>query len=71
MDETRGAIFAAALALPEQERLALAQQLLESLSPAADELREDVLAAELGRRDAEVEGGTASLIRRADLRTEE
>ena len=50
-------IFAAALALPEAERLRLAEQLLDTLPPEAEDLSDEEFFAELERRRAEVEQG--------------
>ena len=47
------AILSAALALPEAERILLAEQLLEALSPEAESCTEEEFAAELDRRSAE------------------
>jgi putative addiction module component (TIGR02574 family) len=71
VDEKGQAIFVAALALPEHERTELVQRLLETLSPAADEITDEALALELERRESEVENGTAGLVRWSDLRAEE
>jgi putative addiction module component (TIGR02574 family) len=47
-------ILTAALALPETERLWLAERLMETLPPELDEMTDDELFAELERRRAEV-----------------
>ena len=49
------AIYQAALALPDAERLQLAERLMESLSPTEDNLGEGEFVAELDRRFAEIE----------------
>lgn len=51
------AIIEAALALPEAERVVLLERLLQDLSPPADEVPEETLAAELDSRRAAVEQG--------------
>jgi putative addiction module component (TIGR02574 family) len=48
-------IYQAALALPDAERLKLAERLMESLPPSEDELGECEFVAELDRRFAEIE----------------
>ena len=53
-DETQR-LLTAALALPETERLWLAERLMETLPPDVDEMTDDELYAELERRRAEVE----------------
>jgi putative addiction module component (TIGR02574 family) len=53
MDPKSQAILDAALALPEPDRIAIAQTLWETLSPAADEMTDDEFAAELDRRSEE------------------
>jgi putative addiction module component (TIGR02574 family) len=52
-------IVEAALRLPERQRAEIVQELLASLSPDEVELVEDAWAAELDRRLAEFEAGTA------------
>jgi len=54
MDASTKTVFDAALALPEAERAALADQLLASLSPDGD-MDEEELTAELERRASEFE----------------
>jgi putative addiction module component (TIGR02574 family) len=54
MDASTKTVFDAALALPETERAALAEQLLASLSRDGDTDDEE-LTAELERRAAELE----------------
>jgi putative addiction module component (TIGR02574 family) len=65
------AVFDAALALPEAERALLAERLLESLSPEPDELTDDELLAELERRSADFEHGTADAIPWSELKKED
>ena len=56
-------ILAAALALPEAERRALVERLAESLPDEYDDSFSDPdFQAELDRREAEIEAGTAKLI---------
>jgi putative addiction module component (TIGR02574 family) len=62
------AILDAALALPEAERFALVEQLLEVLSPGPNELSDDELLAELERRRAEVRAGTAKGVPWSELK---
>ena len=64
-------IFDAALALPEKERAALAQLLLESLSEDQEDITEEELLAELDRRSADLERGTADAVPWSDLRDQE
>ncbi len=65
------AIFDAALALPEAERAALAERLLESLSSELDGLSEAEWLVELERRSADFERGTAEAISWSELKQEE
>jgi putative addiction module component (TIGR02574 family) len=62
MTASNQAVFDAALALPADERALLVERLLETLSPAEDELTDDELAAELDRRRDEIERGAATPI---------
>lgn len=64
-------IFDAALALPDAERTVLAELLLESLSPDADEYNDEELLAELDRRRAEVEQHIVKPIPWSQVRLEE
>lgn len=52
-------ILGAVLSLQEEEQLLLVEQLLDRLSPEADESEADDLAAELERRRADFARGTA------------
>ncbi len=54
MNNHHQAIIDAALALPEPERALLTERLLESFSPAIDEVSDEELFAELNRRRAEM-----------------
>jgi len=58
-----------ALALPEEERAELARDLVASLDGAADVDAIDQWDAELLRRLAEVEAGTAVLLSREEFRS--
>ncbi len=49
------------LTLPVESRASLAQALIESLDNAIDEDAESLWAEEIGRRDAEIRAGTATL----------
>jgi putative addiction module component (TIGR02574 family) len=69
-DETRS-VFDAALALPEKDRAALAQLLLESLSEMQEDVSDDELLAELERRSAEADRGAADAVPWSELRDEE
>jgi putative addiction module component (TIGR02574 family) len=65
------AILDAALALPEVERAALAERLLESLSPEPDPASNEEFATELDRRRDEIEQGLMKPIPWSDVRLEE
>jgi putative addiction module component (TIGR02574 family) len=67
---SRKEILSAALTLPERERVYLVEDLLESITPAADELDEEAFLAEVARRSDEVEKGTAELVPWSVLRDE-
>ena len=56
-----------ALNLPEPDRAELAQQLLASLDGAPDPGVEEAWDAEIRRRLAEIDAGTAKLIDRAEF----
>jgi len=56
-----------ALNLPEPDRAELAQQLLASLDGAPDPGVEEAWDAEIRRRLAEIDAGTAQLIDRAEF----
>lgn len=64
------AITTQALALPERDRIALVERLLDSLGPASDTLNEDAFRAEITRRSDEVDQGTAELIPWSELKRE-
>ena len=49
------AVFDAALALPETERMLLVERLLDSLPADVDDLNDEELLAELDRRRAEIQ----------------
>jgi putative addiction module component (TIGR02574 family) len=65
------AVFDAALALPDTERLLLAEQLLQTLPSSADELSDEELFAELERRRADFEQDPASAISATELLKDE
>jgi putative addiction module component (TIGR02574 family) len=71
MDKSRESLLAAAIALPESERVEFVERMLETLSPAMNEVSDEALAAELERRAADVANGTAGLIPWSALRSEE
>ena len=71
MPRSSQAIFEAALALPEAERALLVERLLESLPPELEALTDDELGAELERRSADFERGTADAIPWSELMKEE
>lgn len=62
MSDETDRLLAAALALPEEERIRLVERLLESLPPEGGAETEEEFAAELERRAAEVAAGTADAI---------
>jgi putative addiction module component (TIGR02574 family) len=57
-----------ALALPTEERAALAATLLDSLDPDLDEDAEAALAIEVNRRVAELDSGAVKTIPWAEVR---
>ena len=57
-----------ALRLPETERAELARELVKSLDAPADNDAAEAWEKELLRRLAEIDGGTAKLIDREELR---
>ena len=63
-------IMGAVMALQDEERLLLVEELLEQLSPESNELTDDDLGAELERRKADFDHGTASGIPWSVLREE-
>ena len=71
MTATTQTVFEAAMALPEQERLLLVERILDELSPDADALDDDELAAELNRRRRDFELGTADPVTWSQLQAEE
>jgi len=54
-------LLSSALALPESERLELAEALLAACEPPPPDLTGDAWLAELRRRSAEIEAGQADL----------
>jgi putative addiction module component (TIGR02574 family) len=65
------ALFKAALALPEEERAILADQLWSSLSLDKDGVSDDQLFAELERRHEEAENDPSATVSWSDLEKEE
>jgi putative addiction module component (TIGR02574 family) len=61
-------IVAAALDLPERQRAEVVQELLASLSPDAENLLDDLWAAELDRRSAEWQSGEVEATPWAELK---
>ncbi len=64
-------ILGAVLSLQEEEQLLVVEQLLDRLSPEADDLEADDLAVELERRQADFSRGTAEEIPWSVLREED
>jgi putative addiction module component (TIGR02574 family) len=71
MPSSNQAIFEAALALPEAERALLVERLLESLPQEQEELTDDEWVAELERRSADFQRGTADAIPWSELKQED
>jgi putative addiction module component (TIGR02574 family) len=65
---TLNKIRAEALSLPDDERAELAHDLIASLDAPADADTIDAWDAEISRRVAEIDAGTAKLVDRAELR---
>ena len=63
-------IFEAALALSENDRIRLVEQLLETLGPETDGVDEADFVAELSRRSDEIEQGKAELVPWSELKNE-
>jgi putative addiction module component (TIGR02574 family) len=61
MSPTAEQLLTAALALPESERLELAEALLAASEPPAPDPTGDAWLAELRRRTAEIDAGQATL----------
>jgi putative addiction module component (TIGR02574 family) len=61
MSPTAEQLLTSALALPESERLELAEALLAVSEPPAPETTGDAWLAELQRRSAEIDAGEAAL----------
>jgi putative addiction module component (TIGR02574 family) len=59
-------VLAEALDLPVRERLRIATALLRSVDPEEDDDAAEAWVAELNRRSASIENGTAQLIDAAD-----
>lgn len=68
MGSTLGKIRSEALSLPESERAELAHSLVASLGAPADSDAESAWDAEILRRLAEIDSGTAELIDREEFR---
>jgi putative addiction module component (TIGR02574 family) len=64
-------ILRAAMALPDSERLLLAEELLEASSPEADPCTEEEFAADLDRRAAECVRDPSIAIPLSDLLRED
>lgn len=64
------AVFEAALALPEDERIRLVERLLETLGPETDQVDEKSFIAELHRRSAEIDQGNAELVPWSELKND-
>ena len=64
------AVLDAALELPETDRASIALALLETLSPATDELTDDELAVELEERLAECVRDPSATVLWSELRSE-
>jgi putative addiction module component (TIGR02574 family) len=62
MSAQNQAIFDAAMALPEDERLLLVERLMESLPPDQDDRTDEEFAAELDRRWAEFQQDPSSAV---------
>lgn len=61
-------VRAEALALSDEQRAQLARDLIESLDAPADTDSAEAWDAEIARRLAEIDSGTARLVDRAELR---
>ncbi len=70
MSPTGKALFQQAAALPENERLALVERIMETLPPAADDLTDEEWEAELERRRAEFDRGDAEPVSWEQLKKE-
>jgi len=68
MSDQAQSLYEAIIALPEQDRVILIQRLLATLSPEDKQIWEDEWAAELERRHADFEKGTANPIPWDDLK---
>ena len=58
------------LTLDDKDKVQLIERLLDSLSPASDGIDESAFQAELDRRSAEIDDGTAELVSWSDLKNE-
>ncbi len=64
------AIFEAAAALSETDRLELVARLLDTLGPETDGIDEAAFAAELERRSTEIDQGKAEMVPWSELKSE-
>jgi putative addiction module component (TIGR02574 family) len=64
------AIFEAAVALSEPDRMELVARLLDTLGPETDGIDEAAFAAELERRSTEIDQGKADLVPWSALKEE-
>ena len=71
MNSQTKAVLDAALALPEAERAELVDRLLESLPPEPDGFTDNEFLAELERRSADFDRGTADAIPWSELKKED
>ncbi len=71
MNPTREAVLEAALNLPEQDRAALVEALLESLSPDDEVADDDTLFAELEARWADFQRSREGTISWDELKRQE
>jgi putative addiction module component (TIGR02574 family) len=62
------AIFEAAAALSETDRMELVARLLDTLGPETDGIDEAAFAVELERRSAEIDQGTGELVPWSELK---
>jgi putative addiction module component (TIGR02574 family) len=64
------AIFEAAVALSERDRMELVARLLDTLGPETDGIDESAFVAELERRSTEIDQGKADLVPWSALKEE-
>jgi putative addiction module component (TIGR02574 family) len=70
MDSKCRAVLDAALALPETDRAAIAQELLATLAPDTDSAADEEFAAELDRRLDEALNDPAATVGWSELKSE-